>query len=117
MSPKRGERVAPPATPPEWEVVFGTSEAAKGWDHLCAHAASNTRKAWETMRTDPQPLVVTPRHHRLKGRLATRAHKGRDLPQWQIEVTGGGRIWYVADEDARTVFLMAAGPGHPSQTD
>lgn len=45
MSPKRGERVAPPAGPGEWEIRFGTTEAAKGWDTLCQHAAGNTRAA------------------------------------------------------------------------
>jgi hypothetical protein len=29
VSPKRLDRVAPPPTPAEWDVRFGTSEAAK----------------------------------------------------------------------------------------
>jgi hypothetical protein len=41
MSPKRKDRVAPPPGPDEWEVRFGTTEAAKGWDELCRHAAHN----------------------------------------------------------------------------
>ena len=45
MSPKRLDRVAPPPVQGEWDVRFGTSEAAKGWDELCAHAAGSTRRA------------------------------------------------------------------------
>ncbi|WP_239334586.1 MULTISPECIES: hypothetical protein [unclassified Frankia] len=45
MSPKRGDRVAPPPGPNEWDVIFGTGEAGKGWDELCAQAAANTRHA------------------------------------------------------------------------
>ena len=31
MTPKRGERVAPPAGPGEYDLFFATNEAAKGW--------------------------------------------------------------------------------------
>jgi len=40
-----------------------------------------------------------------------------ELEQWQIEVTGGGRIWYLVDDDARTVWLVEAGTGHPRATE
>jgi len=59
----------------------------------------------------------TPRHHRLKGQLATGTHDGRTLPYWQIEVTGSGRIWYLVDEDRKTVWMHVGGPGHPKPTD
>jgi hypothetical protein len=36
MPAKRGDRVAPPAGPNYWNVIFGASEAAKGWESLCA---------------------------------------------------------------------------------
>lgn len=39
------------------------------------------------------------------------------LEQWQYEVTGGGRIWYAIDDDARTLWITQAGTGHPKQTD
>lgn len=50
MSPKRLDRVAPPPVGSEWEVRFGTSEAAKGWDELCNRAGEKTRSAYELMR-------------------------------------------------------------------
>ncbi|WP_242002169.1 hypothetical protein [Kribbella steppae] len=39
------------------------------------------------------------------------------LDQWQYEVTGGGRIWYLVDPDKRTVWISYAGTGHPKVTD
>ncbi|WP_433869804.1 hypothetical protein [Saccharopolyspora sp. CA-218241] len=68
------------------------------------------------MSNDPAPAVETARHHRLKGPLGSRAFDGRELAMWQIEVTGGGRIWYVLDEERTTVWVVAAGTGHPKVT-
>lgn len=117
MAPKRGERVAPPAGSDEWELRFATSEAAKGWEELCQQAAANTARAWHELRTRPSHPVATGRHHQLKGRLATAAHRGVDMEQWQYEVTGGGRIWYLVDTSSRTLWLRHAGLGHPKVTE
>ncbi|MDA3655963.1 hypothetical protein [Mycobacterium xenopi] len=117
MSPKRGERVAPPAAWGQWELRFATSEAVKGWESLCQQAAANTATAWNELRSRPQSPAPTPRHHRLKGRLASGMHGGVEMEQWQYEVTGGGRIWYLVDVDKRTLWLRHAGPGHPRETE
>lgn len=116
-SAKRGGRAAPPAVNDEWELRFGTNEAAKGWDHLCSHAPENTRRAFDLLRRTPRPTPPTERHHRLKGVLATGTHRGRSFAQWQYEVTAGGRIWYLVDDDNRTLWIQYAGPGHPRSTD
>ena len=42
---------------------------------------------------------------------------GRQLEQWQFEVTGAGRIWYAIDDERRVVILTLAAVGHPSMTD
>jgi hypothetical protein len=57
------------------------------------------------------------RQHRLRGDLATHRHNGRDLEQWEYEVTSGGRIRYVIDDQHRTVWLIYASPRHPKDTD
>jgi hypothetical protein len=59
----------------------------------------------------------SPRHHRLRGSLATGMVKGRALDHWQIEVTGAGRIRYLADPESSTVWIDHAGPRHPRATD
>ena len=39
------------------------------------------------------------------------------MPQWQFEVTGGGRIWYCFDDDKKTIWLTAVHIGHPKATE
>jgi hypothetical protein len=41
----------------------------------------------------------------------------RCLEQWEYEVTSGGRVRYVIDDDNRTVWLISASPRHPKDTD
>jgi len=115
MSPsKRGDRVAPPAERGQWELKFASTEAGKGWEELCRQAPGNTRRAWEEIGTEPRPFPTTERQHRLKGKeLGT----VKGLEQWQYEVTGGGRIWYLVDDDRKTVWIRLAGTGHPKATD
>lgn len=117
MSPKRGDRVAAPPGPDEWEIRFLENDAAKGWEELCRQAPGNVRLAWLTIRTNPAPRVQSARHQRLKYELATGLVKGRELNHWQIEVTGSGRIWYLVDHESRTVWIDHTGPGHPRATD
>ncbi|EWC58571.1 hypothetical protein UO65_6117 [Actinokineospora spheciospongiae] len=52
----------------------------------------------------------------MKGNLADGTHGGRLLPRWQIEVTGGDRVWYLLDVEKHTVWVEYAGP-HPKVTD
>ncbi|MFJ3232454.1 hypothetical protein [Streptomyces sp. NPDC086787] len=84
---------------PQHQTATGESASltrtpAKGWESLAQQARENAYRAWIAMRTAPRPATETPRHHRLKGGLAHGTHRGRTCEQWQIEVTGGGRIWY-----------------------
>jgi len=76
----------------------------------------NTRAAFELMRSTPRPPEDR-RHTRLRGDLATRSFEGRELEQWEIEVTGAGRIFYLVDDDKHTVWVVHAGAGHPKVTD
>lgn len=113
--PKRRDRVAAPPTGGGWDFRFATNEAAKGWDRVCAAAAANARVAWERITADPRQRDS--RQHPLKGSLSTKTVNGRELEQWQYEVTAGGRIWYCIDDRTRTVWMTAASPGHPKATE
>jgi hypothetical protein len=68
------------------------------------------------MRNKPGP-PETPRHSQLRGKLATGEYGGRSLDRWEIEVTGGGRIFYLLDREKHTVRIEVAGTGHPKVTD
>ncbi|MGH3300350.1 MAG: hypothetical protein ACRDOK_01500 [Streptosporangiaceae bacterium] len=116
MSPRRRERVAPPPGPREWDIRYGTSDAARGWEDLCRQAPGNTRDAWQVMRANPRP-PQDGRHQQLRYDLATRKFGDRELEQWQIEVTGSARIWYLVDDETRTVWIVHAGTGHPKATE
>ncbi|MGA3523980.1 hypothetical protein [Melissospora conviva] len=93
MSAKRGDRAAPPPRPGGYTLRFATNES------------------------NPVPSPPTNRQHPLKGSLATSVHNGKMLPQWQYEVTGSGRIWYLPDLETRTCWIKHAGTGHPRATD
>ncbi|MFI5999081.1 hypothetical protein ACIA98_01455 [Streptomyces sp. NPDC051366] len=117
MTAGRGDRAAPPAPEGHWEVRFADGASAKGWESLAQQAPENTYRGWLVMRTDPAPTVETARHHRLKGTLAHGIHRGRTCEQRQIEVTSGGRIWYLVDRARDTCWITFAGTGHPRATD
>lgn len=119
MTPKRGDDAAPPPVGDEYRVTFITNEAAKGWTDLSRQEPSNTRWAYEQMRNNPgcQNKPPTNRHSRMKREWATGIHRGVELPQWQLEVTGGGRIWYLVDHEKRTCWVKEAGRAHPKETE
>lgn len=117
MSPKKGDPVAPPPDSDEYEIRYAHTEAVRGWQELGNHAQANTAAAWETMRANPGPYEETSRHHRLRRELGTVSLQGKRLPQWQIEVTGGGRVWYAIDRDRMIVWLTYASAGHPKATE
>ncbi len=117
MSPKRGDRAAPPAIGGEFEIRLATSESCQGWEQLAAQAPGNLRRAYDVIRADPRAKANPDRQHRLKGGLGSATWKGIPLERWQYEVTGSGRIWYLIDDDQRTVWIVYAGTGHPKATD
>ncbi|MET9486063.1 hypothetical protein [Nocardia sp. NPDC006630] len=117
MSPKRGDRAAPPPLHTEFEIRFATTEAATGWDQLAQQAPANLRRAFDTIRADPRDATNPDRHHRLKGSLGSANWKGAALERWQYEVTSGGRIWYLVDDERRTAWIVYAGTGHPKSTE
>jgi hypothetical protein len=109
--------VAPPPTEHEFDLRFADAAAVKGWEDLERQAGANLRRAWEAIRADPRSRTNPARQHRLKGGLGTGTSRGAACERWQYEVTGGGRLWYLIDDDSRTVWLVFAGTGHPKLTD
>ena len=89
MSPKRGDRAAPPRVGEEYDIRFDNAESAKGWDELARTASAHLRLAFEAIRDTPRPVPANERHHRLHGSLSTASRRGTDLEQWQFEVTAG----------------------------
>lgn len=118
MPSKRKDRAArPPANAGEWSIRFASNAAGKGWDELSAAAGHNLARIYDSLLIDPRAVLNATRQGRLKGTLGRATVGGAEHEQWQFEVTGGGRIWYVVDDDRRTVWLTLASPGHPKETD
>ena len=80
-------------------------------------AQANTWEAWVVLTERPTRPENPSRQHRLRGQLAERLVGGRSLPQWQYEVTAGGRIWYCPDDLRRVVWVVAASTSHPNATE
>lgn len=112
----RGARVPAPATGQQWDLRYGNKKAADNWEKLCNVAAGNCATMHARLTADPRHAVNPSRHHRLRGGLATAKHAGRDLEQWQYEITGAGRVWFLIDDDNHKVILVLVEPGHPSKT-
>jgi hypothetical protein len=111
--PKRGDRVAPPARPGEWELRHqGTS--ADGWDKLCDNTPSAALACYEALAAKPTQL--SGRQKRLRGDLDTRTIGGKPLEQWQYEVTAGGRVFYCPDPNRRIVWLTEVHLTSPKKT-
>jgi hypothetical protein len=117
VSPRRGERAAPPPSEEEYDLRFASNQAADGWEELSRHAGGILRRVFDVIRADPRSRSSPERHHRLKGSLGTAVWKGEILERWQYEVTSGGRIWYLIDDTRRTAWITYAGTGHPKATD
>lgn len=80
-------------------------------------APGSAREAWTVITEHPTAPRNPARQHRLRGSLATRWIDGKQLDQWQYEVTGAGRIWYCPDSDRRIAWLVLAATGHPKATE
>jgi hypothetical protein len=114
---KRGEPAPRPAKVDEWRIMSATGDASSGWDDLSRHAPGPLANLYDRLTPDPRHVQNPERQGRLKGQLVTVQVEGKMLTQWQFEITGAGRVWYAPDDDARTVWIVAASTGHPKQTD
>lgn len=104
---RRGDAIE---RPKPWLVRAADLAAGKGWDLLVAQVPDAADRAWVAITSDPRR--TDDRHHRLKGSLADVAVAGRQLEQWQYEVTGAGRLWCGIDDTNRTLWIT----GRPSGT-
>lgn len=104
----------------DFELVFITRQAEKGWTDCLATARNATVEAWERLTT--APTVEDERLYRLRAELATGTYDGTTFERYQHKITNGGRIWYFVQStpSAKTegrVLLERCEPGHPRQTD
>lgn len=120
---KRGAEVPRPIKRAEWQIVFATSAAQKGWSDLLADARNATTDAWEALTREP--TVESARLYQLKGDFAYGTYEGRSYARYQYKVTDGGRIWFFVEpapkgtksKNAGRVLLERCMTGHPKETE
>lgn len=116
----QADKVARPHKRSEFEIVFITRQAQKGWTDCLAVARNATVEAWERLTTAPN--LEDERLYRLRADLATGTYDGKTFERYQYKITNGGRIWYFVQPTptakvAGRVLLERCEPGHPKQTD
>lgn len=111
MSPKK-ETVPRPLRRSEYEIVFGTSNARKGWIDILAVQRNTVVAAWERLTTSP--LADDTTCHGMKGDLEFVTHKGTTHRRRQYELTNGARIWFYVEE--QSVILIDVHTHHPNAT-
>ena len=110
--PDRGDRVAPPPRPGDWELRH--AGAGDDWEELVANYPSAALACYDALSADP--LARSNRQGPLRGELGGRTIGGRAFTRWQYEATGGARVWYCPDGERRIVWITEVHLGAPSRT-
>lgn len=111
MTPKK-ETVTRPLRRSEFEIIFGTSNARKGWIDVLAVQRNTVVQAWEHLTLDP--LANDSTCHGMKGDLEFVAHQGTTHRRRQYELSKGARIWFYVE--GKTVVLIDIHTHHPNAT-
>ena len=108
----KGDSVVRPLKKSEYKIVFGSTEAQKGWQDLLATQRSHLVDAWDQLTSEP--TAHSPRIRPLKGALGTVTRNGVEFVQRQLELSQGARIWFYVDN--KTVVIVKVHTRHPNQT-
>ncbi|MFT4187827.1 MAG: hypothetical protein QM621_04530 [Aeromicrobium sp.] len=123
MSPKqgRGSPVERPLKRAEFEIVFITRQAEKGWRDGLATFRNTIVDAWDHLCKQPTQEDGK-RVYRMKAELGTGTYEDHEYDRYQYKFPGGGRIWYfvaVADKKSKVagrVLIEAVHTAHPNET-
>lgn len=115
MAGKKGGRVPQPSDPGDWTLRFLKSSVSDDWDKLCAQEVGAASASYDHMAKMPRARGA--RCTRLAGAMESKLVDGKTLERWQFEMTGGGRIFYLLDDDRKIVWVEAIHFGHPKQTE
>ena len=108
----KGDSVVRPLKKSEYKILFGSTEAQKGWQDLLATQRSHLVDAWDQLTSGP--TAHSPRIHPLKGVLGMVTRNGVEYVQRQLELSQGARIWFYVDD--KTVVIVKVHTRHPNQT-
>lgn len=123
--PRDTPPVIRPARPGNWDVVARTTKVAHDWAQLCNQYAGEAQRVYDQLQTDPE-YQDGDRQHPLEGTPGRASFAGRQVKRWQIDVTSGGRAWYLIDATpfgggqkrrSGTVVIDQVHYGHPKSTE
>lgn len=113
--PKRAARASPSTA--DWGVKPASRAALRQWEEALQAEPDVMRSLRERLRTRPMDRSSNPnRTHRLKPPLDLGRVGTVKLPQWQHEITSGGRVWYCLDIEARVVWVTRVSLDPPRET-
>jgi hypothetical protein len=112
--PDKNKRVPRPTKKSEYEILFASNSAQKGWQDLKATRLNDLVEAWEFLTRNP--TVISPLSSRLRGELGQVNVAGSSFDRWQLKLssTYGARIWFYVD--GKTVFIEEVHTRHPNET-
>lgn len=111
LEPEEGDR-RPAPTKEEYEIIFGTSDAQKGWQNVCATQRNIVVTAWERLTADP--LADDTTCHGMKGVLEFVTNKDGTYRRRRYELSHGARIRFCVD--GTRVVLIDVNTHHPNAT-
>lgn len=121
MSRAKDGVVGRPTKRAEFQIIFISRQAEKGWIDALATSRNAIVDAWDRLTTDP--LREDPKRvYRLKGELAQGRYEGQEFDRYQYKITDSGRIWYFVQstkgaKTAGVVLLERCDTGHPRETE
>jgi len=105
-----------PTKKSEYEIRHADRSSEVGWTDLCASQRNGCADLFDRLTAEPAHVDNPDKQHRLKGGLSTTTLGGVEFDQWQYEMSKGARVWYVVDENTKTVYLTRVATGHPNET-
>lgn len=113
--------VGRPTKRAEFQIIFISRQAEKGWNDALATSKNAMVDAWDRLTTEPFREDGR-RVYRLKGELAHGLYDGNTFERYQYKITDSGRIWYfvqptTGNKRAGVVLLERCETGHPKVTE
>jgi hypothetical protein len=101
-----------------WSVRPASSKARRQWEDACDQEPDLMAAVRERLQTRPLDRSDNPRRlGQLKGKLREKKVGDTKLPQWQYEITAGGRLWFCPDRNNRIVWVTKVSLSHPKETE
>jgi hypothetical protein len=101
-----------------WTVRPASARAHKQWLQAADQEPDLMEAVRERLRSRPLDRSDNPRRlGQLKGKLREKNVGGERLPQWQLEITAGGRLWFCPDKKDRVIWVTLVSLSHPKQTE